>query len=216
MIASRARGSVPAARGDECAAAELVVPGTVRAPLRRAGVLAGQRLHCMFPPDFGASFVMHRREFASRRRRLMDMMEEGSVAIVPTAPVRPRNRDVDFPYRPDSNFYYLTGFGEPEAVAVFAPGREQGEFVMFCRERDPKAEQWHGVPARTRRGVRASRGRRCVSHRRHRRHPAGAARRQVARVLRDGTLPRVRPAHARVGRARSAAVRAGAAVWANS
>ena len=88
---------------------------------------------------------MNRREFAKRRQRLMDMMEEGSIAIVPTAPVRPRNRDVDFPYRPDSNFFYLTGFGEPEAVAVFAPGREQGEFVMFCRERDPAAEQWHGA-----------------------------------------------------------------------
>ena len=88
---------------------------------------------------------MHRREFAKRRRRLMDMMEEGSIAIAPTAPVRPRNRDVEFPFRPDSNFYYLTGFGEPEAVAVLAPGREQGEFVMFCRERDPKAEQWHGA-----------------------------------------------------------------------
>ena len=75
----------------------------------------------------------------------MDMMEEGSIAIAPTAPVRPRNRDVEFPFRPDSNFYYLTGFGEPEAVAVLAPGREQGEFVMFCRERDPQAEQWHGA-----------------------------------------------------------------------
>ena len=88
---------------------------------------------------------MHRREFTKRRQRLMDMMGEGSIAIVPTSPVRPRNRDVEFPFRPDSNFYYLTGFGEPEAVAVLAPGREQGEFVMFCRERDPAAEQWHGA-----------------------------------------------------------------------
>ena len=88
---------------------------------------------------------MHRREFAKRRQRLMDMMDEGCIALVPASPVRPRNRDVDFPYRPDSNFYYLTGFGEPEAVAVFMPGREQGEFVMFCRERDPAAEQWHGT-----------------------------------------------------------------------
>ena len=87
---------------------------------------------------------MHRREFAKRRQRLMDMMGEGSIAIVPTAPVRPRNRDVEFPFRPDSNFYYLTGFAEPEAVAMLAPGREQGEFVMFCRERDPTQEQWHG------------------------------------------------------------------------
>ena len=88
---------------------------------------------------------MHRREFAKRRRRLMDMMEEGSIAIAPTAPVRPRNRDVEFPFRPDSNFHYLTGFTEPEAVAVLAPGREQGEFVLFCRESDAEAEQWHGA-----------------------------------------------------------------------
>ena len=88
---------------------------------------------------------MNRREFAKRRRRLMGMMAQGSVAILPNAPVRPRNRDVDYPYRPDSNFYYLTGFDEPESVAVLAPGREQGEFVMFCRERDPAAEQWHGA-----------------------------------------------------------------------
>ena len=87
---------------------------------------------------------MHRREFAKRRQRLMDMMGEGSIAIVPTSPVRPRNRDVEFAFRPDSNFYYLTGFAEPEAVAMLAPGREQGEFVMFCRERDPTQEQWHG------------------------------------------------------------------------
>ena len=88
---------------------------------------------------------MHRREFARRRRRLMDTMGEGSIAIVPTSPARPRNRDVEFPFRPDSNFYYLTGFDEPEAVAVLAPGREEGEFTMFCRERDPAAEQWHGA-----------------------------------------------------------------------
>ena len=73
------------------------------------------------------------------------MMGEGSIAIVPTSPVRPRNRDVEFPFRPDSNFYYLTGFDEPEAVAALVPGREEGEFVMFCRERDPVAEQWHGA-----------------------------------------------------------------------
>ena len=88
---------------------------------------------------------MQQREFAKRRRRLMDMMGDGSVAIVPTSPVRQRNRDVEFPYRPESNFYYLTGFGEPDAVAVLSPGRADGQFVMFCRERNPAAEQWHGV-----------------------------------------------------------------------
>jgi len=77
----------------------------------------------------------------------MEEMEENSIAILPAAPVRSRNRDVEFPYRQDSDFYYLTGFAEPEAVAVLCPGREQGEFVLFCRERDPQMELWNGKRA---------------------------------------------------------------------
>ncbi len=77
----------------------------------------------------------------------MDMMGDDCVALLPAAPERPRNRDVLFPYRPDSDFYYLTGFAEPEAVAVLIPGRDSGEFVMFCRERDRKMETWHGPMA---------------------------------------------------------------------
>jgi len=53
----------------------------------------------------------------------MDMMGDDCVAVLPAAPERVRNRDVLFPYRPDSDFYYLTGFAEPEAVAVLIPGR---------------------------------------------------------------------------------------------
>ncbi len=87
---------------------------------------------------------MKQREFAARRKRLMQRMEPDSIAIVATAPERTRNRDVDFPFRPDSDFHYLTGFPEPEAVAVFAPGREDGEYLLFCRERDPKMETWNG------------------------------------------------------------------------
>jgi len=87
---------------------------------------------------------MNSKEFAARRKRLMRMMGEGSIAILPTAPEQTRNRDVDYPYRPDSDFYYLTGFPEPEAVAVLVPGREHGEFILFCRERDPKMETWNG------------------------------------------------------------------------
>lgn len=85
-----------------------------------------------------------RNEYARRRKRLMDMMNEGAIAILPTAPARLRNRDVEYPFRPDSDFYYLTGFPEPEAVAVLIPDRPQGEFILFCRERDPKMEQWNG------------------------------------------------------------------------
>lgn len=82
-----------------------------------------------------------------RRRRLMQMMGKGGIAILPSAPVTVRNRDVEHPYRPDSDFYYLTAFEEPEAVMVLVPGRPEGEFIMFCRDRDPKLELWNGPRA---------------------------------------------------------------------
>ncbi len=81
--------------------------------------------------------------FARRRRTLMERMGPGSIALLPAASSMPRNRDVHYPYRQDSDFYYLTGFPEPEAVAVLAPGGER-EFLLFCRERDPQMEIWHG------------------------------------------------------------------------
>ena len=88
--------------------------------------------------------TMHKKEFAKRRQRLMALMGDGAVAIIPSAPQRLRNRDVEYPYRPDSDFYYLTGFPEPDAVAVLAPGRAHGEYILFCRERDPEQETWNG------------------------------------------------------------------------
>lgn len=90
---------------------------------------------------------MDSREFSRRRKRLMDMMGHDSIAILPTAPERTRSRDTLFPFRPDSDFYYLTGFAEPEAVAVLIPDRSHGEFVLFCRERDAKMETWDGIRA---------------------------------------------------------------------
>lgn len=86
-------------------------------------------------------------EFARRRRDLMAQMEPDSIAIVPSALEKIRNRDVEFPFRQDSDFYYLTGFSEPDAVLVLLPGREHGEFVVFCRERDPTMELWNGYRA---------------------------------------------------------------------
>ncbi len=86
-------------------------------------------------------------EFKKRRRQLMRMMGPNSIAILPAAPVVKRNRDVEHHYRPDSDFYYLTGFPEPEAVAVLIPGREHGEYVLFCRERDAERERWDGERA---------------------------------------------------------------------
>jgi Xaa-Pro aminopeptidase len=90
---------------------------------------------------------MDKQEFARRRKRLMDIVNFGGIAIIPTSPVRIRNRDVEFPFRPDSDFYYLTGFHEPESCAVLVPDRPQGEYILFCRERDPERETWDGKRA---------------------------------------------------------------------
>jgi Xaa-Pro aminopeptidase len=92
---------------------------------------------------------MHAQEFARRRRHLMELVGRGGIAVLPAAPERPRSRDTFYTYRPDSDFYYLTGFEEPEAVAVLVPGRSQGEFILFCRERDPLKELWDGRRAGT-------------------------------------------------------------------
>ena len=78
-----------------------------------------------------------------RRDELMRSMGTG-VAIIPTAPMRNRNRDIHFPFRPDSDFYYLTHFPEPEAVAVLVPERAHGEYILFCREKNPEKEIWEG------------------------------------------------------------------------
>ncbi len=74
----------------------------------------------------------------------MRMVGTDGIAILPSAPVRIRSRDVEYRYRQDSDFYYLTAFAEPDAVAVLAPGRENGEFVLFCRDRDKLKERWDG------------------------------------------------------------------------
>ena len=77
----------------------------------------------------------------------MRIMGRNSVAIVPAAPIRHRNNDVEYAYRQDSDFHYLTGFPEPEAVAVLVPGREAAEYILFVRERDPLRETWDGKRA---------------------------------------------------------------------
>ncbi|MDE2091784.1 MAG: Xaa-Pro aminopeptidase [Gammaproteobacteria bacterium] len=83
-------------------------------------------------------------EFARRRRELIRMMGHGSIAIVPAAHERIRNRDSHYPFRQDSDFHYLSGFPEPDAVLVLVPGRRQAEYILFCRERDPLMETWNG------------------------------------------------------------------------
>ncbi|MCQ4321935.1 Xaa-Pro aminopeptidase [Stutzerimonas stutzeri] len=86
-------------------------------------------------------------EYARRRKALMAEMEPNSIAILPAAPMYIRNRDVEHIYRQDSDFQYLSGFPEPEAVIALIPGRAHGEYVLFCRERDPARELWDGLRA---------------------------------------------------------------------
>ena len=86
-------------------------------------------------------------EYARRRKALMAQMVPNSIAILPAAAVAIRNRDVEHVYRQDSDFQYLSGFPEPEAVIALIPGREHGEYVLFCRERNPEREQWDGLRA---------------------------------------------------------------------
>lgn len=83
-------------------------------------------------------------EFARRRKVLMQAMEPDSIAILPAAMEKTRNKDVEFPFRQDSDFWYLSGFPEPDAVIALIPGRAQGEYVLFCRDKDEQAETWTG------------------------------------------------------------------------
>jgi Xaa-Pro aminopeptidase len=86
-------------------------------------------------------------EFNNRRQQLMGQVGHNNIAIIASASVRTRNRDVDYPFRQDSDFYYLTGFNEADALAVFIPGRKQGEYILFCQEFDEKKALWEGAHA---------------------------------------------------------------------
>ncbi|MGN6704673.1 MAG: aminopeptidase P N-terminal domain-containing protein [Rhodanobacter sp.] len=94
-------------------------------------------------------------EFARRRRQLMKMAGPDAVLLVAAAPERMRNADAAWPYRQNSDFHYLAGFPEPDAVLALLPGRAHGEAVLFCRERDAEHERWHGPSVGTEQAVAA-------------------------------------------------------------
>ncbi|HKL77992.1 MAG TPA: aminopeptidase P N-terminal domain-containing protein [Gammaproteobacteria bacterium] len=83
---------------------------------------------------------------AQRRERLMTQME-GGVAILPNAAVTLRNRDVEHPFRANSDFLYLTGFTEPDAVAVLIPDHPEHRYLLFVPPKDPEKEVWTGIRA---------------------------------------------------------------------
>ncbi|ENW86726.1 hypothetical protein F906_01795 [Acinetobacter pseudolwoffii] len=89
-------------------------------------------------------------DFQERRSILAGEIGLRSIAIIATSPVAMRNRDADYKYRADSSFFYLTGFAEPEAVAVietFDTEEEGYSYSLFCRERNREMEIWNGYRA---------------------------------------------------------------------
>src|ERR671933_447218 len=83
--------------------------------------------------------IMRRQQLAEFMRR----MGPNSVAVVPAAREATRSNDTEYRFRQDSDFYYLNGFPEPEAVAVLAPSREE-RYTLFVRPRDKEKEVWTG------------------------------------------------------------------------
>ena len=86
-------------------------------------------------------------EYAKRRKALMQQVRSSGIIMLPAAPEAARNADALYAYRQNSDFYYLTGFNEPEAVIVLAPGRKEGEYILFNRVRDRDRETWDGPRA---------------------------------------------------------------------
>lgn len=86
-------------------------------------------------------------EYRRRRRQLMEMAGDDAILVLPAASEKVRSLDTHYPYRQDSDFWYLSGFPEPDAVLVLVPGRRHGEVILFCRERDAEREAWDGARA---------------------------------------------------------------------
>ena len=82
--------------------------------------------------------------YARRRKQLMRIAGDEAILVLPASLARIRSGDTAYPYRQDSDLWYLTGFPEPEAVLVLVPGRQHGETLLFCRERDLEREGWDG------------------------------------------------------------------------
>ena len=83
-------------------------------------------------------------DFSTRRENLSKLLLDDSVVLVASSSIKSRNSDADYPFRQDSNFYYLSGFNEPESLLVIRPSAKKRKYVIFCRDRDPLREQWDG------------------------------------------------------------------------
>lgn len=92
----------------------------------------------------GNDIMIKPNEFAKRRLQLMEIVGEEAVVILRTAAHKIRNNDAHYAYRQDSDFLYLSGFPEPDAMIVLLPEDKGGQSILFCRERDALREMWDG------------------------------------------------------------------------
>ncbi|MCK0714816.1 Xaa-Pro aminopeptidase [Chromohalobacter sarecensis] len=84
-------------------------------------------------------------EYRTRRQSLMAALPAHSAVLISAASLVTRNRDSEYAFRQDSDFHYLSGFPEPDALLVLLPGRDAGESVLFCQEKDAFKEAWTGI-----------------------------------------------------------------------
>lgn len=88
---------------------------------------------------------MEKSVFAIRRQKLLEELGNKDAVILFGSSELLRNGDVHFPFRQNSNFFYYTGYSEPEAIAVLVPGDKGGEYIIFNTPKDPVMERWVGT-----------------------------------------------------------------------
>jgi Xaa-Pro aminopeptidase len=102
----------------------------------------------LHPPPILHMNYNHQHHRARRAQLIAEMRRQagGGIAAIPTAPEAIRNADTHFPFRPDSYFYYVSGFPEADAVVVLLAGKDDGESrqILFCRDKNPEREIWDG------------------------------------------------------------------------
>ena len=99
----------------------------------------------MLPDPLPRPTAISNDEYRARRVSLMAQLPADSAVLLTGASLVTRSRDSDYPFRQNSDFHYLTGFPEPEALLLLLPGRSDGESVLFCQDRDPALEAWTGI-----------------------------------------------------------------------
>ncbi len=111
------------------------------------------------------------------RKKFIEQMDSGDVAILANAPAAMRNHDTEHIYNPDPNFYYLTGFEEPESICVIAPDHPKYQYILFVLPKDKQAEIWNGKRV----GVKAA----CKEYSADKAYPINKFEEKIGKYLKD-------------------------------